>query len=466
MAFIGGARPVGGSRAQLPSGVRSRSLGVGGSCVASWGGLVSTNTGQTMPDRKPRGPIEALTKASYAMALQEQIAARDAIRAESLDSRERRRGGAEPEESSIATPWSAPAQRHVGPVAVPTKEAYAAELQNQIAAREAQRVAERRSASRGPSTPDGPAAGAKEAPRGRRYGPPLLPSKDAYAMDLQEQIMARDVQRLQEKAEEVEAAAAAAAAQEDAASRNRRRGPHGPMAKSSYAAALDEQIAARDLAAQQEAAEDAAWPAEAAAALAAGSGIPGEAEDLRRGKRHATKIEQVSRSAYSEGLRQQIAAREADRAAEAYHAQAASEASPSAGDVPRGGRRPGPGLPLSKEAYASSLQEQIIARKAHQQGLHMEQPESVSSAIFGSTKSGLTAGPRGRRHVDQMQPLSKQALAAVLQGQMAERHTSHRSGSCPPPGAGNMQVSWADADGGELSSPLHADALERFLRDA
>merc|ERR1719491_800470 len=137
-------------------------------------------------------------------------------------------------------------QRHGGPMAPPKKDSYAKALQEQIAMRDARRCLEQCAAD---ALDDALQLSAVDVDTqakavGKRCVPPAMPSKESYARELEDQIQARNARRKDEGSQLATMAAADVAFAEEApAARGRRRGgPMMPVAKDTYALDLQEQI--------------------------------------------------------------------------------------------------------------------------------------------------------------------------------------------------------------------------------
>lgn len=408
--------------------------------------------------------MDKVSKESYAMMLGEQIAARklqhasNDVDAPSL---------IEDDRPPLARLMG---QRHGGPMPPPQKDGYASALRAQIAARDALReeAAVERAASVDVAglglglgvAKDGVAKDAFALGRGRRHGPPLLPTKENYAVTLQEQMAARSVQQ---------AADAAAAAKEPAdcdgdvldevlAGKGRcHGGPCVPPAKHLYAAELEEQIAERRL-------QQASQKGTESEPSAPSKDFFSEQAERARGKRPVWEINQVAKSSYNTVLQSQMAERAAQRAANAYHLEAGS-ASPVEAEQPSGGRRRGELPPTSKQSYAQALQEQVAQRKA--QEAHDKSAGPAQAAFVGGAASDM--GPeRGRRHMVQIPAVSKEQLLGDLQRQMAERESKHaaeRFHTQAPAHGNHLADAYAEAQGDleYASTGMPADSLERLL---
>jgi hypothetical protein len=261
-----------------------------------------------------------------------------------------------------------------------------------------------------------------------------LLSKELYAKELEEQMVARSIQQAQEASRQQPHVVNGGDDLTDAldevllGGRGRRKGgPARLPAKSLYAAELKQQIAERE-------AQQSSHPE------IPSTGFPGgefsvQAEESTRGRRHASKIDPVNSSMLNIALQEQMAERAAQRAASAFHVQVGA----SAQDIGTGldallstepesakGRRKCD-LPVhSKQSYALALQEQIARRKA-KNGFLPKVPEQ-SSFVGGRTSDMEQA--RGRRHAGQIVPPSKEELRLDLQRQIAE-HANKEAATKP-----------------------------------
>jgi len=452
MAALGGSRRTGGST-YMAGGGRSRSCG-SASFVPCQGGLISTGAGVSVRGKKNNGPMEKMTKEMYALALEEQIASRRALQPseETLLLPEPCIG----EDSPLAAERKL-GQRHGGPMAPQTKQSYAKALEEQIALRDAHRYLQSQHPAEEPVEAQeatfGPDVKLQTKPAGKRCGAPLMPSKESYAMALKDQIHTRAAQRAQEDLH-MALEAAAAPAEETPTNRGRRHGgPMTPFAKDTYAMELQEQIATRNA---QRASERAAslGPSEGHTFL-----IP---EDHKaRGRRHATLIEQPSRMSYMSALQEQMSEKAAQRAAVAYHTQAAEAlpAGPQEAEDMQVNRYRGPRSIGTKQDYAAALREQMEVRKVQQEE---ERAARKGLSQLPSYLGGPEITMRGRRHEGQMQSLSKEGLGFILQEQMAQRDAErskaafHNQAKCDrPPSATRLPAAHADS----------LDSLERLMSE-
>jgi len=362
-------------------------------------------------------------------------------------------------------------QRHGGPMAAPRKDCYASDLRAQIEARNARRAAEEEAGKGrvlgadaqqglfGPGGVEAPALGCR-----RRHGAPPLPTKESYAMALQQQMEMRSV----EQAAEASRLRELTSCEEDTLDeglmgKGRRHGPVVPPAKSDYAAELLQQMAVR----KAKQTVDAEFPRNG---FPGGNGAfsVGEREQVEpvRGRRPPLPIDTVS--GHRAALQEQMAERAAQRAANAFHAQAQLEADVAMpigqDDTPKAGRRKLDLPAKDKKSYALALQEQIAERKAQQES------EKNAGAAKGSFIGGDASdmGPmRGRRHPGQMVPASKQEYKLELQKQMAERECKQAAmkfHAQPPWFSALKDAPGADQDVLEHGGAGHrADSLDRLL---
>lgn len=393
-------------------GAAARHRSAGPSFVACAGGLVSTSAaGVAIKSRRFGGPAEKLSKESYALALEEQIASRklqcvaDKMPAPPLL------------DAVVVAPLErAMGQRNGGPMAPAPKERYALALRAQIETRDARRAAEAE-AGKVRDAGDvlfGP-GGAEAAILGgrRRHGAPPLPSKESYAMELVEQMATRSVQQ----AAEASRAREPMSWEEDVVDEvplGKGKRPTYPT-KSLYASELQHQIAARK-------AQQAADVEPLLGGFLGGDDAFSGRVELARGKRQASTIDHLSKESYSTALQDQMAERAAQRAANAFHVQATLQGAPLhvQEDSPRGGRRKCDMPAATKESYALALQEQIAERKAQRNGYRANCAGAVQASFVGGDASDM--GPvRGRRHAGQISASSKEEYRLDLQRQMDER---------------------------------------------
>jgi hypothetical protein len=293
------------------------------------------------------------------------------------------------------------------------KDSYAAALRAQIEARKVCRAADEEVAFApseglfGRGAIEAPLLGSK-----RRHGAPPLPSKESYASALHEQMKTRSAQEAEASRIQV-----SQVDQEDVADelfgKGRRHGAPSAIPKNEYAAELQQQIAARKA--------KSAIDAELSAGERIGSiDAFSEQVDSVRGKRHASRIEAVSKASYNSELHEQMAEKSAQRAANSFHKQIVSDSDDAYNgreEKAKGGRRKCDLPPASKQSYALALQEQIAEHKLKQA---TQIGEAGQSCFVGGYASDM-APARGRRHVEQIPVTSKQQLGSYLQRQMAER---------------------------------------------
>lgn len=374
----------------MPLRTSSLSQGCGGLSAAGGGGPASR--------RRTTGPPEALTKDAYASVLDEQIAARVV----------------EPNEDVMPVPFGIDrfgvagerkmGQRLGGQMAPIRKDAYALMLNEQISERNARCAAEVRIDEEKPEHFD------EYAGKGRRLAP-AVPSKASYAVDLQAQIEAQAARRREGAVPN--SPDACMFPEEAAPEKGRRHVCQVAIDTHAYALSLKEQMADRDArrALERQRSPD----------MAQGDQAPLE----RRGRRRAQTP--VSKESYMHELKGQIAEREAHRAADAFHTKASERGAPAldAPKIARGGRRGGYPEALSPESYALSLQQQIAARDAERAALRPDGACSHSQAFIGNEEA-TSVHTRQRRHAKEMPPLSKSSYAMELQEQMAE-HDARRA---------------------------------------
>lgn len=399
----------------------------GSSLVPGTLGLAAGGSTTFAGGRKGGQPSAPISKASYALILDEQIAARNAQKAISGDVGEEIpfiKGAA-------ATVERAMGQRHGGPMAKPCKEAYALELQEQIAARvDAKNALDKELiALLAEHESDGNfstsfSTGATERRQGKRCGGPMLPeSKESYALALQEQIDIRNCQKANDMSLPEKSIDIGKDALDDITLGKGRRHlvPLAGFSKESYAADLREQMAEKNARRAENRAQS-LEPLEM-------DKVTLDTLPFMRGRRHETKIAKTSKPSYNLALQDQMAEKAAKKAADAFHVQRTTEVphvSNASLEAPTRGRRlGGPMLPDSKESYASALQQQIRERDSRLAELHS------ADAISGIPFTGYTASVdimpgKGRRHQGQMSSMSKQALAATLQDQMAMKDEQRR----------------------------------------
>jgi len=238
---------------------------------------------------------------------------------------------------------------------------------------------------------------------------------------------------------------------------------NGPMVlppKAGYAAELREQMTI-------DSAKRAANKEQMLSLAAAGpDGVFAGQAAQNRGKRPATKIDQVSKSSLGMALQEQIGEKASVRAESAFHAQmgAAAEANPQG---LQGGRKKIPLPPTSKKEYAAFLQEQM-ARRSDQNREH-------SDGVFNTAFIGGAAkqSERGRRHADQMPALSKADLRTDLQRQMAEREAQRNEQNIHRQALPLQHVDLAGTEGDfaeqqlpmRMATGTHGDSLERLLSE-
>lgn len=463
LAGIGGAR-----RSVLPgAAVRQRSAGAS-SFIAAQGGYVSTSAGGGLKSRQCGGPVDKLSQQAYASALEEQIAARKLHEA-SLWGAKNNVPASLPLKSENADMPSFERlmrQRYGGPMAPAKQNDYASDLRKQIAARDAQRQADHASKNDfGADPKDGLVFGAAEIPAlggaRRRHGAPPLPDKQQYANALHCQMQMRAAQKAAESYNPMEEVLDSELdALDEMVKGGRRHGAVTHPTKNDYGAQLLEQIAGRKAEAVR------VVQAEVLSPPSARRADPfSEQRDLAQGKRQVSQ--DVPKSAYKTDLQKQMAERVAQRAANAFHVQAAMDADVPAmvrEETPRGAGRRKCGAPLapSHQSYAQELQEQIAQRKAQEQGLHA----GVERAAFIGGDANDVGPLRGRRRVDKMIPASKVEYRVDLQRQMAERAHAQPEVVSPPSARGAVPFSEQKEKGNgrrHSAAPARGDSLERLM---
>jgi len=186
-------------------------------------------------------------------------------------------------------------------------------------------------------------------------------------------------------------------------------------AKENYNDALLEQIATRD--AQRKANKN-----QSEMVLNANTDMSDAAIFAKR-RRHESRIAPASKESYHDALLGQIAERDAQPAANAFHVQAPDNnyLGKEHHEPRTQGKRLGMVAPDSKESYRSALQHQIHegnAKKAMQDYTEQKFP----GVLLGDNAVGREmGGVKGRRHAHQIAPASKQAYAMALQDQIVTR---------------------------------------------
>eukprot|EP00929_Paragymnodinium_shiwhaense_P037398 TRINITY_DN19933_c0_g1_i1.p1 TRINITY_DN19933_c0_g1~~TRINITY_DN19933_c0_g1_i1.p1 ORF type:complete len:617 (+),score=165.96 TRINITY_DN19933_c0_g1_i1:65-1915(+) len=397
----------------------------GGGIGASFGGMLATGaTNNCKAGRLHIDPTDKISKAEYALALQEQIMARKA--GHNLP-------GSDAEfQNLFGDRFNAPAagergmgQRHGGPMAPVAKDDYASQLKEQIAAREVRRARESSDLAQpsglGMNFPCQEADSASAAGRGKRCAAPALGSKESYAQELQQQMAARERQRAEDLAAarlHDEGGVNGDVGAVPTPTRGKRHGKPPVPGKDDYASQLRDQMMERSMAAR-----DAQRYAEAPS-QGLGFGGP-DAHSLMRGKRHNTVIEQSSRDAYHSALREQMSERNAHKEANAFHRQQ-PDALPEGdfrNEIFKAGGKRGSigGEPPSKGDYASALKNQIADR---QMALAAQKvmDSAIGEAPF-AREAASVSGVRGRRHCSEGPALDRKALGSELREQMIDRQS-------------------------------------------
>eukprot|EP00928_Gymnodinium_smaydae_P056797 TRINITY_DN4011_c1_g1_i4.p1 TRINITY_DN4011_c1_g1~~TRINITY_DN4011_c1_g1_i4.p1 ORF type:complete len:521 (-),score=111.21 TRINITY_DN4011_c1_g1_i4:455-2017(-) len=281
---------------------------------------------------------------------------------------------------------------------------------------------------------------------GRRGGCAVL-SKESYASALREQMAEDSTKRCNEKrgsdlgsvpgllgllagggpADNATCGAVAGAATRKLG--QRLGGPMAPLSKESYASALREQIAQRDVAHAAKADADAN-----ACGFDEVKGFLGDALSAAAGRKVGKRCAPQAMEAkadYASFLQEQIASRSAAKqAAEIAERNACiNDEPPSVSVGPDRGRRKAGAL-LDKESYACELQEQIAARAAQRAA------DVIRSQ--GQPQGGLNVGlganadadmQRGRRRQENMALIPRQNLLCELQAQIAEKAVGRAAGA-------------------------------------
>jgi len=435
------------------------------SFAPSFGGMVSLSAGSKHHGRKHQGPMEKPSKESYALALEEQIAARQARRDACEDafsqlacgpiggdwlvspSKPSAAGGKPPagvaarmmgqkvgnSEQPPSPSERIMGQRHGGPMAPSCKESYALELRQQIEMKEARRAAENRAASV-PAVRSDVFAGNEERAdvanvlglgKGKRCVLSAPSSKDSYALALLEQMAEKKGRAVFKAQQPEEFTGDVPFVANDAPSkaRGRRHGAPPSMPKEAYALELREQMEDKATAAR-----DVQFAAARLPPTGQSLAIGGEKEQpsSARGRRHETVIEN-NLGAYNRALQEQMAERASRRAASAHHRQASPGdqqyvAQGVASESPRGKRMAGPLVADSKQDYAVALKEQIQIRQMQKAAERAVDGAGIENPFWRPVDAAEDARSRQRRHPEQIAPPSKDVLAAALREQMAERN--------------------------------------------
>jgi hypothetical protein len=411
-----------------------------------------------------------MSKEAYASALEEQIASRKFQGATELD--ENTMPFLHDDDRPVRE--RAMGTRVGGPMAPTCKENYASDLRAQIAARDAQRLAECEAreievggldaitSQLGQNNPQVAALGG----RSRRHGAPTLPSKESYATELREQMVQRNAKQATEAFDLPETPAGDEDAI-DAVLLGKGRRKAGPMVlppKDSYAAELRDQMSIDN--AKRVADRDHLL----AVAPEGPSGVFAGQVELNRGKRPAAKIDQVSRTSLGTALQEQMDEKASLRAEKAHHVQIGDSKVPGVEATLEGqhrGRKKVDQPATNKKAYAQALQEQMAQRD------NAKNSDEVFHTAFVGGAATDNGPQRGRRH--QQPAFSKTELRVDLQRQMAEReaqrndHCFHRK-AAPP-----LQATLLGTEGCSsyveqelpihMATGSHGDSLERLLSE-
>jgi len=371
--------------------------------------------------------LERLPKESYAEALREQIAGHAA------------RGGTagqrEPAPEQDPFVGSAAAAKRATPSAAQEKDArqvYASALREQIALRDAHRAAD---GARGRLASPMQALGcdasladsAGAPPRGKRCLPPPMPSRESYAAALEEQIAAREATRQANASSPPMATPGPSAvmlSEPEKATGRRMVGPVDSHDKGAYASELREQMLVRSMRSAADRAASQEPPHGGLEAVLTG------ADWQLRGKRQAMQMPATSKESYTQALQEQMADREAQRAAKAFHLQAPDSAALPPERLTKGKRQAASSEPPpSREAYAAALQDQMKEHRMRRAAQLAEDFTSGGSVFGGAAIREASPAARGRRHSSHIELPSKQALGSALREQMAERPAPRAGGS-------------------------------------
>lgn len=415
-------------------GGRSRS--VDSSFVPCLTGFASTRADGYARGKKRAGPMEPLSKQSFALDLQDQIRQRK--------EREARQFTTDYEETPLIAQMDPVAAHPVnglltaplgGPAAPNSKMVYAMELRDQILEREkfaAARHKIEQEASAGQDAGATQQQSAEKAVKRQLRAAQAVPSKESYAAALQDQISARNARHIEEHiAIEGRGPVSSSHEESDLAKGGRRHfDGSAPMTKGAYASDLREQMSQNEM---RRAAERAGSREPSA------NGGCSQVGDKSRGRRHLPQMPVPSKGLLKSALREQIEEHDQHRALNAFHRQArASSAGPARPPSPlqEGCRRRGaPAYVESREAHVQGLQEQLAEKQARLEAERLDRLQKPNKPYFGgpaaSGEDAFLLG-RGRRHEAHMMPMSKHSLGSALRDQMTEREKA-RHASEPPP---------------------------------
>mmetsp|Transcript_12361 Transcript_12361/g.29027 ORF Transcript_12361/g.29027 Transcript_12361/m.29027 type:complete len:432 (+) Transcript_12361:104-1399(+) len=318
------------------------------------GGLVSLNCKrEASHGRRAVGPNPQISKADYAAELASQIVDRKEAAA---------RGNVPVSDSNLPWHRSdqersrvqerGMGMRHGGPMMSVEKNRYAAELDAQCVAAKARRDADAQVAA----MPEEGMFGGKgeERQKPRKAMPPKMPSKESYAQELSDQVAAakqtKQVPTPQGQYDDV--LADNFSADHRPKNAGRRCVSQQPISKSAYAEDLAEQIASRK--ANQEAER------QHLAQRDGGMSMPSNEKPMKRGRRPEAQIAQPSSREYLHSLQAQMAAKNERRANEVFEAPAEGAALMRAEPEAQPKARVGPRDVPSKVEYAASLKAQMV----------------------------------------------------------------------------------------------------------
>jgi hypothetical protein len=277
-----------------------------GGCLG-FGGAEASGVGC----RRRHGAPPLPSKETYKKVLEEQMVARSLQQAEEVSRRqEHDANGAEDFQDALDEILLGGKGRRKGPVPLPAKSLYAAELDQQIAERKAEQYSNVEAPPNGFPGGDGAFSEQAEHIRGRRHSSKIdSVSKSALNTDLQGQMAERAVQRAANAFHMQVVDASPNSEPENV--KGRRKCDLPAPSKHSYALALQEQIA------QRKALQDLPPKAPVQSAF-----VGGLASDMQqgRGRRHAGQMVPVSKEDLRWDLQKQMAERARKEAAMRFHA--------------------------------------------------------------------------------------------------------------------------------------------------
>lgn len=459
-------------------GGRSRS--VDSSFVPCLSGFASTRADGYARGKKHVGPLEPVSKQSFAIDLQEQIRQRKEREAMQFTTDYEETPMIERMDQFAARPADGPPTAHLGgPVAPNSKIIYAMELRDQILERErfaaARHGLEQEEAYARQDTEAMQQQSTEKIVKRQLRAAQAAPSKESYAAALQDQISERNARQIVEPTVIQDRGPLSSSPKESDLFKGGRRHFDGsaPIAKSTYASDLKEQMSENEMRRAVE---------RAGSREPLGSDGCTQVVDKSRGRRHLQQMPLPSKGLLTSTLREQIEEHDQHRSLNAFHRQArASSVGPARPPSPlqEGCRRRGaPASMESREAHAQVLQEQVAEKKARLEAERLDRLGKPTKPYFGgagtSDKDTFLLG-RGRRHEAHMMPVSKHSLGSALRDQMSE-HERARHTSEPPPltnacvNAAGGPLPWAGAPAPEKGrrhisapEPTSKQAYARFL---